>query len=94
MALHQQLLQTEQSEAQQEKLNWDSAGKLQVMIDSHQLRIEKIGDNPAGVELVAYDRQSIVRLQQRIVDLAELARARAAEQAQEAADDAANARNQ
>jgi hypothetical protein len=85
MALHAQLLQAGQREEQFEKLYWNSPEQLQVLIQSHQQRIDRLAGNAAGGEIVAHDQDAIARLQQRIADLATQAQAQTAEQAQQPA---------
>ncbi len=88
-ALHAQLEQAVQREAEIEKGFWNQPEKLQVLIDSHQQRIAKLQGNPAGDEIVAHDKDAIARLQNRIAAIAaarqaaaEAAAARAAAEAE------------
>jgi hypothetical protein len=101
-ALHAQLEQATQREAEIEKGFWDQPEKLQVLIESHQKRIAELDGNSAGGEIVAHDKAAITKLQNRIAAIAaarqaaaEAAAARAAAEAeaeaaeQNAAPDAA-----
>ena len=65
-ALHTQLAQSAQREAEIEKLYWNQPEKLQVLIQSHQQRIDKLTGNTASAEIVAHDQEAIARLEQRI----------------------------
>lgn len=90
-ALHAQLLQTQQVESQAEKQNWNTSARLLDMLNGHQQRMERLTGNSQAGEIVAYDRNSIDRLQKRINDLAaqaELAEQRAAEAAEQQAESA------
>lgn len=93
-ALHDQLQQATQREAEIEKLYWNQPEKLQVLIQSHQQRIARLDGNPAGNEIVAHDKDAIARLQQRIQTIAAQRQAQAeaaAAAAKAAADQAASA---
>lgn len=83
MELHSQLEQKKKDEAQVEKQHWDSTVELRNLISGHEHRIEQLSSNHAAGEIVAYDRDSIARLEKRITDLDALAAQRAAEQALE-----------
>ena len=92
-ALHNQLVQAELREAQIEKLYWNAPEKIEVLIQSHQQRIEKLAGNPAGGEIIAHDNVAIARLQKRIADIEVQRQAEAAarEAAAEAQAEAAKA---
>jgi small-conductance mechanosensitive channel len=80
--LHSQLEQAEQSEGQAEKQAWNSVPELAQLAKWHEHRVERLAGNSQGGVIVAYDRDSIARLQQRIADLAEQAKAEASAAAQ------------
>ena len=88
-ALRAKLLEQEQREAQIEKLYWNSPEKLQVLIKSHEERIDQLKGNNAGAAIVAHDKDSIARLEKRIAEIeAEReAAAKAAEEARKAEKD-------
>jgi hypothetical protein len=96
-ALHTQLAASMQREASIEKLYWDSPSKLQILIDAHKQRIDKVQSNPAGGEIVSHDQDAIAKLGKRISDLYVQQKAReaaaeaAAERAAEEGDADANA---
>lgn len=69
--LHQQLLDTRQYESGLEHQAWNSGFKLHQLIDWHQQRIDKLTGNSQAAEILAYDRDSIARLQNRINELAQ-----------------------
>lgn len=98
MQLHAQLEDAQKTEDQAEKPAWDSVPELRQLIKWHQQRIEKLDGNPEAGEILAYDRESIDRLETRITALGvlEAAREEAAKEAEkEAAKDAEqNAQNQ
>jgi hypothetical protein len=77
--LRRQLDDAQKTEALVEKQNWDSAVALRRLIDGHQQRIDKLKGNTQAGEILAYDQQSIERLEKRIADLAAQEAARAAE---------------
>jgi membrane protein involved in colicin uptake len=89
-ALHLQLYQASQREAEIEKLYWNEPEKLQVLIQSHQQRIDNLAGNKASSEIAAHDQQAIARLQQRIAEIAAQRQAQAEAEA-EAAREAAQA---
>jgi hypothetical protein len=66
-----------------ERQAWGSAPRLQVLIKGHEQRIEKLSGNSQAGEILAYDHESIVRLQKRIADLAAEEAAKAAEQVEQ-----------
>lgn len=68
--LHDQLLDSEQREADIEKQDWNSITLLRGLIDAHQRRIQKLTGNAEAGEIIAHDRDAIARLQKRIDDLA------------------------
>lgn len=67
--LHAQLEQTKQTETQLEKENWNSIPQLRVLIKDHQDRITKLSGNKEAAEIVAYDHDSIARLEKRVTEL-------------------------
>jgi polyhydroxyalkanoate synthesis regulator phasin len=67
--LHSQLEEAKRVEAQVEKQGWDSAPQLRFLIEAHKQRIEKLAGNTQAREIVAYDKDSISRLEKRIADL-------------------------
>ena len=89
--LHAQLEQTQQREAEIEKLFWNQPEKLEVLIASHKQRLDKLTGNPSAGELAAHDQQAVTRLEQRIVQIAaeRQAQAEAAAAAQAAAEEQA-----
>ena len=85
---HAQLEQAKKIESQAEKQNWNAPASLHAMIDGHKQRFEKLKDNKEAAEIVAYDRDSIERLDKRLVEIAQEEAAKAAAQ-KEAARQAA-----
>lgn len=86
--LHAQLENTIQHESQIEKQAWGSVDELVKLIAWHQQRIQKLTGNPQAGEILAYDRDSITRIQARINQLMVEEKAKeeaAAEQAKEEA---------
>ena len=81
MHLHAQLEDARKIESQAEKQGWDSPAALRELIKGHEQRIEKLAGNSQAAEIVAYDRESINRLEKRIGELAEQQAARAAQEA-------------
>ena len=81
--LRTQLEQARNTEAQDEKQDWDSPLALHALVQAHEQRIEKLKDNKEAGEIVAYDRDAIDRLQKRIAQIAEqeAAKAEAAKEA-------------
>lgn len=69
--LHAQLEEAKQREAQFEKQDWNSPTALRELIKSHQQRIDQLTGDSQAAEILAYDRDSITRLEKRINDLAE-----------------------
>jgi membrane protein involved in colicin uptake len=61
-----QLKQSEQSEAEIEKLYWNQPEKLAVLIEAHKQRTAKLEGNKTAGLIVAHDNEAIARLQQRI----------------------------
>ncbi|MDR3792006.1 MAG: hypothetical protein P4L03_01375 [Terracidiphilus sp.] len=61
-----QLKQSEQREAEIEKLYWNEPEKLAVLIESHKQRIAKLEGNKTAGLIVAHDNEAIARLEQRI----------------------------
>ena len=68
--LHKQLEETKQYEAGIEKQVWNSTDQLVKLIHWHQDRIEKLKNNSQAGEILAYDNDSVPRLQARINQLA------------------------
>jgi hypothetical protein len=91
--LQAQLQQAEKSEGAAERQNWNSPGQLRALVQGHELRIEKLKSNKEAAEILAYDRDSIVRLQKRIAEIAQEEAAKA-QAAQEAAKRAAEEQQQ
>ncbi len=88
--LHAQLEDTIQHESQIEKQAWNSMDGLVKLIQWHQQRIQKLTGNAQAGEILAYDRDSIVRIQARINELAAEEKAKeeaAIEQAKEEAQE-------
>jgi hypothetical protein len=81
--LHAQLDDARKVETQVEQQAWNSAVDLRRLIQGHEQRIEKLKDNPEAKEILAYDRDSVDRLQKRIAELAEQQAAAAKEAEQE-----------
>lgn len=90
--LHAQLEQSEQREAEIEKLYWNQPEKLEQIIEAHQQRYNKLTGNPTAGEIQQHDQQAVARLQQRIQQIwaerkaaaeAEAARAAALEEQEE-----------
>lgn len=69
--LHSQLEQSKQLEAQVEKQNWNSAPQLRALVKAHEHRIEQLTGNSQANEILAYDHDSLDRLQKRITYLEE-----------------------
>jgi hypothetical protein len=92
--LHAQLQQTIQHESEVEKQAWDSMDALVKLIHWHQRRIDRLTGNPQATEVLAYDRDSITRIQSRInqLDVEEKARELAA--AEKAKEDAVKAKEE
>lgn len=83
--LRGQLEEAKKRESQIEKQNWNSGTQLRALIQSHEQRIEKLNGNPEAAEILAYDHDSVTRLQNRINQLI----AMQAEEADEETDAAA-----
>lgn len=79
--LHLQLEQVKENENQIEKQNWNSAVQLRILLQAHQHRINELTGNRAAGEILAYDKDAVVKLEKRISELDALA----AQQATEAA---------
>jgi hypothetical protein len=90
--LHAQLLQTIQHESEVEQQAWTSIEALAKLVKWHQRRIDRLTGNPQATEVLAYDRDSITRVQSRInqLDVEEKARELAA--AEKAKEDAVKAK--
>ncbi len=82
--LRNQVTQAGQREAQIEKHYWNSPNQLQVLIHSHQQRIEQLTGNPEAGEIVAHDRDAVTRLEKRIADIEAERQAQAAAQVEQA----------
>jgi hypothetical protein len=89
MDLHAQLVAAEQREAEIEKTYWDSPARLQVLVKSHQQRIDELKGNDAGAEIVTHDKDAIERLQKRIADIDAEREAEAKAKAEQAKAEAA-----
>jgi TolA-binding protein len=81
--LHTELEQAKAREGEIEKQDWNSVTLLRDVIKAHQHRIEQLSGNSQAGEIVAYDRESVARLEKRLSDLEaqEAARPRAEDQA-------------
>jgi len=78
--LHAQLDETIHHEVEVERNIWNSMDQLVKLIQWHQRRIDRLSGNSQAAEILAYDRDSITRIQTRINQLA------AQEKAKELAD--------
>ncbi len=67
--LHAQLEEAKKREAQFEQQDWNNMTLLHNLILAHQQRIDKLTGNNEAAEIVAYDRESMVRIQKRINEL-------------------------
>ena len=67
--LHAQLEATIHHEAEVERNVWSSMDQLVKLIHWHQNRIDRLSGNSQAAEILAYDRDSITRLQTRINQL-------------------------
>ena len=85
--LHAQLEDARKTESAAEQQDWNSPDRLRAMIQGHEQRIEKLKDNKEAAEIVAYDRDSVARLEKRIAQIA-AEQAAKAEAAQRAAEEA------
>jgi hypothetical protein len=92
--LHAQLQETIQHESQIEKQAWDSMDQLVKLIHWHQQRIDRLTGNPQATEVLAYDRESLTRLQTRINQLDMEAKARELAAAEKAKEDAIKAKEE
>ena len=77
--LHSQFEAAKKREAQFEQQDWNSITLLHNLIVAHQQRIDKLTGNKEAAEIIAYDRDAMVRLQKRINELDAKQRAQAAE---------------
>src|SRR5260370_28995080 len=82
--LHSQLEEAKKRAAQFEKDDWDSITLLRGLITAHQQRIDKLTGNSQAAEILAYDHDSITRIQNRIADLEAKQRAYWAQKAADA----------
>lgn len=85
--LHAQLETAKKREAQFEQQDWEYVSLLHSLVNSHQERLDKLKDNAQAAEIVAYDRESITRIEGRIAELEAKQRAQWA-QKQDAAPEA------
>ena len=92
--LHAQLVQTIQHESEIEKQAWDSMDALVKLVKWHQRRIDRLTGNPQATEVLAYDRDSITRIQSRINLLDVEAKARELAAAEKAKEDAVKAKEE
>jgi hypothetical protein len=90
--LHEQFEETKQHESEIEKRVWNSTDPLVKLIQWHKQRMAKLASNPQAVEIVAYDADSVTRIQNRINKLAELEDAREEAEAEKEKEDAAAAK--
>ena len=67
--LHAQLETAKKREAQFEQQDWNSITLLHNLILAHQQRIDKLSGNKEAAEILAYDREALIRLQKRINEL-------------------------
>jgi hypothetical protein len=67
--LHAQLDAAKKREAQFEQQDWNSITLLHGIIAAHQQRIDKLTGNTQASEILAYDHDSITRLEARIAEL-------------------------
>ncbi len=89
--LHAQLDVAKKREAQFEQQDWNSITLLRGLIAAHQQRIAKLDGNTQASEILAYDHDSITRLETRITELEAKQRA---ELEQKAADTTPEAQRQ
>jgi hypothetical protein len=78
--LHAQLEEARKTETQAEKQAWNSGSTLRALVKGHEQRIQKLAGNPQAAEILAYDRDAVTRLNQRIAALAAQEAAKAAAQ--------------
>lgn len=67
--LHAQFEAAKKREAQFEQQDWNNMTLLHNLILAHQQRVDKLGGNNEAAEIVAYDRESMIRIQKRINEL-------------------------
>src|ERR1700756_115672 len=77
--LHTQLEAAKKREAQFEQQDWNNMTLLHNLILAHQQRIDKLTGNNEAAEIIAYDRDAMIRLQKRINELDAKQRAQLAE---------------
>jgi len=77
--LHAQFEAAKKREAQFEQQDWNSITPLHNLILAHQQRIDKLTGNKEAAEIIAYDRDALIRLQKRINELDAMQRAQSAE---------------
>jgi septal ring factor EnvC (AmiA/AmiB activator) len=87
--LQAQLEESKKTEAAVEQQQWKSPDQLRALIEGHEQRIAKLKNNKEAAAIVAYDRDSIERLQKRIAQIAEERAAQAEAATAEAAKEAA-----
>lgn len=68
--IHTQFEAARKVEAEAEERDWGSASALRGFVKGHQQRIQELTGNPEAAEILAYDRDAVNRLNQRINDLA------------------------
>ena len=90
--LQAQLQETIRHESEIEKQAWGSIDQLVKLIHWHQQRIDRLTGNSQATEVLAYDRDSIVRIQSRINELAAEEKARELAAIEKAKEDAIAAR--
>jgi len=67
--LHDQLEQAKKRESAIELQDWGSVTLLRELIKAHQQRIDQLSSNSEAAEIVAWDKESIARLDERIASL-------------------------
>jgi hypothetical protein len=90
--LHAQLEHTIQHETEIEHQAWNSMDSLVKLIQWHQRRIDRLSGNPQATEVLAYDHDSIVRIQTRINELAVEEKAKELAAIEQAKEDAIKAK--
>jgi membrane protein involved in colicin uptake len=90
--LHAQLQQTIQHESEVEKQAWGSMDSLVKLLHWHQQRIDRLTGNPQATEVLAYDHDSIVRIQTRINQLSVEEKAKELAAEEKAKEDAVKAK--
>ncbi|HEX8813009.1 MAG TPA: hypothetical protein VF742_13550 [Terracidiphilus sp.] len=90
--LHAQLEHTIQHETDIEHQAWNSMDSLVKLIQWHQRRIDRLSGNPQATEVLAYDHESIVRIQTRINELDAQEKAKELAAIEQAKEDAIKAK--